>query len=113
MTFQRKIINKCKYFIDIFDLQGLQEYYLELNNINFDYNINICHIFKIVFFYSCTKGRKPVIEWLIKLYETFDEITKIVLRQMFFYGKCLLIKNKHEKLIKWYNTTILPPIRCK
>ena len=90
-----------------------KEYYLELTNTNFDYDVNMGYIFKTIFFYSCKKGNKPIIEWLMELYEAFDETTKIALRQMFFYGKYVIIRNKHKKLVKWYETTILPPIRCK
>ena len=113
MTFQKNIIKHCKYLIDVFDLDGIKKYYLELTNTEFDYDINIGHIFKTIFFYSCKKGNKPIIKWMIELYNTFDETTKIALRQMFFYGKYVIIRNKHKELAKWYDKHVLPPIRCK
>ena len=113
MTSQKDIIKRCKYLIDVFDLDGIKAYYLELTTVEFDYDINIGYIFKTIFFYGCKKGNKPIIEWMVGLYEVFDESTKIALRQMFFYGKYLIIRNKHKKLAKWYEKNILIPIRCK
>ena len=44
----------------------------------------------------------------MELYNNFDEATKIALRQMFFYGKYVIIRNKHKELAKWYEKNINP-----
>ena len=108
---QQQIIKECKHFIDTYNLDELKNLYNTLNETNLEYDINISFIFKEVFFYACKKNNKDIIDWLMSVYNNFDTVTKIALRQMFFYGKYILLKNKNSELIKWYEQNILEPIR--
>ena len=51
---------------------------------------------------------KAVISWMMEVYDTFDDISKIGLRQTFFYGKYII---KSLEIRTWYETTIVEPIR--
>ena len=112
MSIQKEVIKNCKHLIDIYDLIELKKYYTELMTTNFDYDINFSYIYKDVFFYACNKENKDVIHWLIQLYHSFDDVTKIALRQMFTYGKYILIRKKNSQLANWYETNVLKPIKC-
>ena len=112
MTVQKQIVKDVKLYIDHYDLEGLQKYYIDLLNTEFDYDINMQFIYKEAFFYACSKENKDIINWLINLYYGFDSVTKIALRQMFTYGKYILIKKKNKVLVDWYENNILKPIIC-
>ena len=96
MTLQKTILKNCKQIIDKGSLNALKQYYNEIQQYDLDYDINISYIYSQVYNYSCIKGNKNVILWLIQLYLGFDEMTQIALRQMFVYGKYLLIKKENK-----------------
>ena len=110
------IIKECKKIIENENLQELKEYYKTLD----EYQIFISNtipyelIFQKIFIHACNYGNKEIIEWLVEKYNEMDNIRKIALRQLFFYGKYILKKNKKYKenneVIEWYET-ILDKIR--
>lgn len=108
MPLQKDIITESKYFIDIYDLGELQNLYREIMLYDTDINLNKAFIFKEVFLYACKKMDKAVISWMMEVYNTFDDISKIGLRQTFFYGKYLI---QSQELKIWYNNAIIEPIR--
>jgi len=108
MPLQKDIIAESKYFIDIYDLGELQNLYKQLISYETDVNLNKAFIFKEVFLYACKKMDKAVISWMMEVYDTFDDISKIGLRQTFFYGKYII---KSLEIRTWYETTIVEPIR--
>ena len=75
---------------------------------NSEYSVNIQNIFQKLFLYSCIKSKKSCIQYLFNLYGTFDTVTKIALRQSFFYGKYLI---KDKAIQSWYSKDILPKVK--
>lgn len=106
-------LTEGKKHINLHYVNGLKELCQNIeNNINTsEYQINFQNIFQKLLLHACTKNSKECIIFLINLYfEKFDVVTKIALRQSFFYGK-YLIKDKPTKA--WYNDNIIPLIRAK
>lgn len=108
MPLQKDIIKESKYYIDIYDLGELQNLYKRIIFSDTDVNLNKPFIFKEVFLYACKKMDKAVISWMMEVYKTFDEVSKIGLRQTFFYGKYII---RSQELKIWYNNTIIESIR--
>lgn len=100
---ESEIICKCKALIDFDNIIDLEFYFNELNYNKVFEKIAYEYIFQKIFLYACIKGKKPTIEWLCNKYTDFDDIQRIAIRQMFFYAKYLLIKNKHKDMIEWYD----------
>ena len=74
-----------------------------------EYCVNIQNIYQKLFLYSCIKNSKDCISFLMNLYNTkFDTVSKIALRQSFYYGK-YLIKNKPIRA--WYDSHIIAQIK--
>ena len=117
----RVIINDIKNLIDQSNVQGVKDYINDtINEIQkLDYNIDRLDIFKSIFNHSCSRGNRELIEWFLELYlNHFNDIEKIAIRQLFFYGKYVIInesryniKNKNS-LIYWYENNVLPKIKC-
>ncbi len=82
------VIKCCKEHINNNNVTGLMEYYRSLNEETLDWQ----RIFLKVYLHACLKKRKEIVEWLLQLYETFDPISKIALRQTFPYGRHLMNK---------------------
>ena len=103
----KKIIKDCKNLIKEENLKELKEYYNNLSNTDLIISnlIGYEYIFQKIFIYACQYGNKEIIEWLFKIYEEMDNIRKIGLRQLFFYGKYQLKSNKNykDKDINWYD----------
>tara|TARA_Y100000389_G_C17069506_1_gene321289 strand:- start:168 stop:512 length:345 start_codon:yes stop_codon:yes gene_type:complete len=98
---QDEIIAVCKTYIKDNDLLALKSYYKNM----LDWNINAGtyqYIYQKIFLHACIIGQINIIQWLFEVYKEFDNISKITLRQMFFYGKYLL--KKHKFNIEWYDT---------
>ena len=88
----RSITADMKEMVGKGNLEGLKEYYesvLELENTD---QIAWDVVYKDVYLHACLKKQKLIVEWLLTIYETFDEISKIALRQLFPYGRYLLSK---------------------
>ncbi|MDC0230361.1 hypothetical protein OAK19_00210 [Aureispira] len=89
-------------------LQGLYDN-IENKQRDVEYQINFQYIYQKLLFHACIKEAKDCIIFLLNLYlNNFDDVSKIALRQSFFYGKYLL---KDEKLIDWYDKNIISKIR--
>ena len=112
---QNNIINSGKEYVDINNITLLKKLYIQIFDFNTnkknEYKLNFQYIYKTLLLYACTKKKKESIKFLVDLYFIFDDISKIALRQTFFYGKYLLKKPK--ELIKWYDKYVLEKIRIK
>ena len=99
----KEIIIICKKYISNNDLYGLKIYYENLSNLDIFISNVIAYeyIYQKIFLHTCIKGHREILEWLIERYKEMDNIRKIALRQMFFYGKYLLKKYKHKT--EWYD----------
>ena len=86
------IIQECKTLINENNLYALQEYYKELQESEFDVKPDWPNIFQAIYIHACLKKRKEIVDWLVPLFQTFDPITQIAYRQVFFYGRYLLAK---------------------
>jgi hypothetical protein len=76
-------------YITANDLDGLKSFYEDIKNTpHMDWE----YIFKECYLHACLKKRQTIVTWLQDLFNTFDPISKIGLRQLFFYGKYLLSK---------------------
>lgn len=112
------IIKECKKMIEKENLDGLKEYYLTLdeNDKFISDTLAYEYIFQKIYIHACNYGNKDIIEWLIDIYELMDNIRKIGMRQLFFYGKYILKKNKKykndKKIFEWYET-ILDKIKLR
>ena len=112
------IIRECKKMIKNENLQELEEYYNTLDKYQTFISNMVAYeyIFQKIFIHSCNYGNKEIIEWMFERYIEMDNIRKIGLRQLFYYGKYILKKNKKYKnnkdVIIWYED-ILDKIRLK
>ena len=113
-----KIIKICKKMIESKNLDELKEYYntLDKTQIFISNTIAYEYIFQKIFIHACNYGNKEIIEWLFEKYNEMDNIRKIALRQLFYYGKYMLKQNKEYKndneIMIWYEN-ILNKIRYK
>ena len=83
--------------------------YKDISNMDCEYKLNIPSIFKDIFLHACLRGETEIITYLISFYFEFDDITQVLLRQMFPYGKYIM----SPSLTQWYDTSILPIVRVK
>ena len=72
------------------DLDGLKAEYTELQDSESQQPWDV--IFKDVYLHACLKKRQTIVDWLLTVYESMDDISKIALRQVFPYGRILLKK---------------------
>jgi hypothetical protein len=80
------IIRSCKDRINNKDMYGLQEILEAIKDETHDWQ----RIFLKVYLHACLKKQQDIVDWLMQVYETFDDISKIALRQTFPYGRWLL-----------------------
>ena len=78
----------CKTLIEKDNLEGLQEFYSESAHENYPWD----YIYQKLYLHACLKKKNRIVEWLRAMFEQFDPIQKIALRQMFSYGRYLLAK---------------------
>lgn len=83
----RDILYTIKKIITDDNLTELQDYYNMIQS--YEQEINYDFIFQKAYIHSCLLHRTKIIEWLTKLFENFDLITKIALKHVFTYGKYL------------------------
>jgi len=84
-----KIAKEAKKYITADDFDGLKSFYEDIKDIpQTDWE----YIFKECYLHACLKKRQSIVDWLKKLFDTFNPISKIGLRQIFSYGKYLLLK---------------------
>ena len=86
------ILSECKAYVSAGDLEGLQQYYSEIQNTEFGYNISWQYIYQKVYLHACLKKKVDIVEWLISIFPTFDSVSQIAMRQMFPYGRHLLAR---------------------
>jgi len=85
------IIYEAKDCINNSDLERLQSLFQQLKTEQYK-NIDWQRIFLKVYLHSCLKKQGDIKKWLEEMYETFDLISKIALRQTFPYGNYLFSK---------------------
>ena len=78
----------CKELIEKDNLEGLQEFYSEQAHENYPWE----YIYQKLYLHACLKKKHRIVTWLKAMFEQFDPIQKIALRQMFSYGKYLLAR---------------------
>jgi hypothetical protein len=81
-------LKECKTLIEKDNLEGLQEVYLENQSENYPWE----YIYQKLYLHACLKKKHKIVDWLNCMFEQFDPIQKIALRQMFSYGRYLLAK---------------------
>lgn len=78
----------CKELIEKDNLEGLQEFYSEMADEEYPWE----YIYQKLYLHACLKKKHRIVEWMNSMFEHFDPIQKIALRQMFSYGRYLLAK---------------------
>lgn len=88
------VILEGKNRINHYDLVGLQELFEDVKD---NKELDFPRIFLKVYLHSCLKKQTECKEWLEQIFETFDPIAKIALRQTFSYGNWLYNKEVESK----------------
>lgn len=91
---EKALISNCKDFINDGNLEGLKDYYSELQTLEYDYNPNWQYIYRQLYIHSCLKKKKDIADWFVDMFPTFDLVSQIALRQIFPYGRYLLAAGK-------------------
>ncbi len=52
-----------------------------------EYRLNFEWLWMKVYLHACCKRKHQIKEWLVQVYQSFDEVTKIALRPTLVYGK--------------------------
>lgn len=94
-----KIIQDAKEYIQrkSSDLEGLQSFWKELQEYEFEVPPDWPYVFQKLYLTACTYGHKDVANWLQELYEkNTDPVSKIAYKHTFVYGKYLLSKVKEK-----------------
>jgi hypothetical protein len=81
-------LKQCKTLIEKDNLEGLQEFYLENQGENYAWE----YVYQKLYLHACLKKKHRIVEWMRPLFDQFDPIQQIGIRQMFSYGKYLLAK---------------------
>jgi hypothetical protein len=81
-------LKQCKALIEKDNLEGLQEFYLENQDENYAWE----YVYQKLYLHACLKKKHRIVEWMRPLFDQFDPIQQIGIRQMFSYGKYLLAK---------------------
>tara|TARA_B100001094_G_scaffold332639_1_gene405605 strand:+ start:3582 stop:3899 length:318 start_codon:yes stop_codon:yes gene_type:complete len=91
---EHEIIQDIKDLIKLHDLQKIKSYYIDI--LNKKNELDIQNIYKQLILYACYNGSTEIIKFFLDLYYHFDDISKIALRQLFFYCKYILIRQKKD-----------------
>ena len=105
----RNIIRTAKKYVEENNIIMLKNIYNDISNMDCEYNVNIPSIFKEVFYHACLRGETEIITYLMRFYFELDDITQVLLKQMFPYGKYIM----SPSLKDWYDTSILSLLRAK
>ena len=65
-------------------------------------------LFSKLFINACHHNRCEIAQWLYKLYQGFDEGTRLALRTTFNYTRHMTRRNKFYQLHNWLNKVTLP-----
>jgi hypothetical protein len=85
------VIVEAKKRIEAYDLIGMQELFEDIKD---NKEIDMATIYLKVYLHACLKKEGQIKEWLEQMFEHFDPINKIALRQVFPYGRYLYSKDK-------------------
>jgi hypothetical protein len=86
-------IRECKEFVEANDIKGLQEHYRKLLDYEYPQTPDMAYIFHRVYLHACLKGNTEAEDWLRRcVFPTLDGIQQIALKQIFPYGRHLLVK---------------------
>ena len=81
-------LKHCKTLIEENNLEELQIVYEESKGEPFPWE----YLYQKLYLHACLKKKHSIVEWMNSMFEQFDPIQKIALRQMFSYGRYLLGK---------------------
>jgi len=97
-----EIIKEAKLHVEDGNLPSLQEQICTLlNTSDLPREPDWPLIFHKVYLHSCLKGQHEIVNWLTNsIYPIMDPIQKIALRQIFSYGRQLLIKADKLKQLR-------------
>jgi hypothetical protein len=94
MFIEKQLIAEIKPFIDNGNLDGLKEQWIEYRTeTEFDREIAWDFVFQKIYLHAALKKQHKICEWLDTVYNQFDPIKQIALRQMFSYARHLLNKS--------------------
>ena len=94
---QQNIIDNMKDIIKNDDIINLKLYCCNIiNNNSNEYSLNLQYIYKEILIFACYNSNDKILRYLLSIYDIFDEVSKIALRQVFFYCKYILIRNKKD-----------------
>jgi hypothetical protein len=94
MILEEQLVAEIKPYIDKGNLEGLKEQWLEYRTeTDFEREIAWDFIFQKVYLHAALKKQRPICEWLDTIFQEFDPIKQIALRQMFAYARHLLNKS--------------------
>ncbi len=80
--------------IETVNLDIIQNYMLELLDPDTNLGIGLDYIFQKVYLHACLKGRADLAEWLqTDFFPKMNPIEQIAIRQVFPYGRYLLMKS--------------------
>jgi hypothetical protein len=84
-----EVIRQIKVLIDEGRLVELQILWEEISETEFDRDLAWDYIFQKVYLHAALKKRDDICEWLDGLFEEFNPMIQIALRQMFAYARYL------------------------
>jgi hypothetical protein len=85
------VIGNFKHYIDSGSLESCQEYLTELTD-TYESGIPWEYVFQKVYLHACLKKQKPIVDWLMLIFNQLDPIQQIGIRQVFAYGRTLLAR---------------------
>lgn len=87
----QQVIGEAKHFVDIHDLNSLQELWVELQVSEPPEYMDVPTLFQKIYLHACLHKRHAIAAWLQDtVYPALDPIAQIALRQVFSYGRFLL-----------------------
>jgi len=89
MSIEDEIIREIKPLIDDNHLTALQILWEEISESEFERELAWDYIFQKVYLHASLRKRHEICEWLDTLFESFNPMVKIALRQMFAYARHL------------------------
>jgi hypothetical protein len=95
MSLSQSVILEAKNRINCYDIVGLQELFSDVHDTK---DLDWPTIFLKVYLHACLKKQGEIKEWLEQVFETFDPIVKIGLRQTFLYGNWLYRQTDKPKI---------------
>ena len=87
----KQIINDCS-AQECSSLESIKNKWSEYQEVQWERNIAWDFIFQKIYLHASMKKQKDVCDWMNTLFNDFDPIIKIAMRQMFSYSKYLLNK---------------------